>query len=170
MRMTIAIVAALVASLLVGPAPAATSTSAPVVHRSASAERVALSTLKKRVIALTNKKRVNHGCARVKSNAALGRAAQKHTKLMAEADILSHQLAGEPSLLQRYRNEGYNPSWWGENIAYNQATARQVVNSWMASAGHRRNILNCNFKHIGIGYAKNTAGAPFWTQDFGKKR
>lgn len=164
----------LVTALMTGP----TATATPVVaaaplgdgsERAATTERVALSTIKKRVIALTNQKRVSRGCGRVRNHAALGRAAQKHSKRMAAAENLSHQLPGEPGLRTRYRIEGYNPSWWGENIAWNQRSASAVVRSWWRSAPHRRNILNCRYKHVGIGYALDDDGEPYWTQDFGRK-
>lgn len=174
MRLILAAIAVVLTALLAGPAPSATSSPSPrsAVAPAASGDltaRLALPTIKKRVIALTNKKRVSHGCGRVRANAALGRAAQKHSNRMAAADTLSHQLPGEPSLEQRYRNEGYRPTWWGENIAWNYPTAKALVNAWMASPGHRANILNCHYKHIGIGLAKNDAGEPYWTQDFGRK-
>lgn len=54
----------------------------------------------------------------------------------------------------------------GENIARGQADAQAVMASWMASEGHRENILNCDYKTIGIG-AHFADGGPWWTQDFG---
>lgn len=54
----------------------------------------------------------------------------------------------------------------GENIARGQADAQAVMASWMASEGHRENILNCDYKTIGIG-AHVADGGPWWTQDFG---
>ncbi len=168
MRMTIAVLAALASTLVLAPATATSASAAGEPGAVHQAERVGTS-LKDRVIALTNRKRVSHGCRRVRKNAALGRAAQKHSRRMAEANTLSHELPGEPGLVARYRIEGYVPSWWAENIAWNQRTARQVVNAWMASDGHRANILNCHFRHIGIGYALNADGEPYWTQDFGAR-
>ena len=51
----------------------------------------------------------------------------------------------------------YNVSWRsaGENIGWGTAYAfepRQIVDAWMASEGHRKNILNANFTHLGVGY------------------
>jgi len=56
----------------------------------------------------------------------------------------------------------------GENIAYGQRDAKSVMATWMNSAGHRANILNPNFTHIGVGYIykNNTA---YWVQLFTKK-
>jgi len=55
-------------------------------------------------------------------------------------------------------------SWWtyGENIAQGYATAADVVNGWMASSGHRANILNASFTKCGIGVYQS-AGGTYWT-------
>ena len=42
----------------------------------------------------------------------------------------------------------------GENIAQGQRTPEEVVQAWMNSAGHRANILNNGFTHIGVGYVE----------------
>ena len=53
-----------------------------------------------------------------------------------------------------------------ENIAMGQKTAAEVVKGWMESPGHRANIMNGNFTHIGIGYDAN---GNYWTQQFIQK-
>lgn len=62
----------------------------------------------------------------------------------------------------------------GENIAWGQdtlATPRSIVAAWMASPGHRENILTPEYTEIGIGIALGTPGDPSWgatyTTDFG---
>ena len=54
----------------------------------------------------------------------------------------------------------------GENIAMGQRNPKEVVNSWMNSEGHRKNILNGNFTKIGVGVAQNSNGQIYWTQMF----
>ena len=55
----------------------------------------------------------------------------------------------------------------GENIASGQQTAEAVVAAWMKSPGHRANILNPHFGHLGVGAVLNTAtGQIYWTQLF----
>ena len=51
----------------------------------------------------------------------------------------------------------------GENIAQGQRTPEEVVQAWMNSAGHRANILNSGFTHIGVGYVES---GNYWTQEF----
>ena len=53
----------------------------------------------------------------------------------------------------------------GENIAAGQVDAEAVMKSWMNSPGHRSNILNPEFKSIGVGSIK-IGEAPYWVQLF----
>ena len=54
----------------------------------------------------------------------------------------------------------------GENIAFNQKNADDVMNSWMNSTGHRENILSGDYTTIGVGCFKNN-GRITWVQCFG---
>ena len=54
----------------------------------------------------------------------------------------------------------------GENIAKDQKTPSEVMNSWMNSPGHRANILSPNFTELGVGIYKNANGTIYWTQMF----
>ena len=54
----------------------------------------------------------------------------------------------------------------GENIASGFGTPESVVNGWMNSEGHRKNILNGNYSKIGVGYYVDETGYPYWVQIF----
>ena len=54
----------------------------------------------------------------------------------------------------------------GENIAMGQRTPTEVVRAWMDSAGHRENILNEDFGHLGVGVAMDSSGRLYWAQNF----
>ena len=54
----------------------------------------------------------------------------------------------------------------GENIAYGQRSAEQVMDVWMNSAGHRANILSPGYSRIGIGHVKDSRGVDHWIQLF----
>jgi len=54
----------------------------------------------------------------------------------------------------------------GENIAAGQTTPAEVVRGWMDSPGHRANIVNSNFGHLGIGIAMDGNGRLYWAQFF----
>lgn len=128
----------------------------------------------RRVIEIVNNKRAKHGCRALKERRTLRKAARRHSRRMANQNVLSHQLFREPSLGVRVTNAGYT-NWRlvGENLAMSNRhgyawTPRQVVRAWMRSPGHRANILNCNYRHIGVGL-KKADGVRWWTQDFGRK-
>lgn len=71
---------------------------------------------------------------------------------------------GSPFEMLKQFNIQYTAA--GENIAQGQRTAEQVVNSWMDSPGHRRNILSQKFTQIGIGLARDENETPSWVQMF----
>jgi uncharacterized protein YkwD len=54
----------------------------------------------------------------------------------------------------------------GENIAYGNVSADQMMVMWMNSPGHRANLLNPAFTHIGIGAVKTSSGRWYGVQDF----
>jgi uncharacterized protein YkwD len=54
----------------------------------------------------------------------------------------------------------------GENIAYGNVSADQMVAMWMSSPGHRANILRPEFTHLGVGVARTGSGRVYGTQDF----
>jgi len=120
------------------------------------------------VLALTNAERVKVGCKALTVNAKLASAAQAHSADMAANNYFSHDSQNGKSPFDRMKDAGYSFSAAAENIAMGQKTAAEVMSAWMNSAGHKANILNCTYTEIGVGYAKDKNGAPYWTQDFGK--
>ncbi|MBD5785130.1 CAP domain-containing protein [Cellulosimicrobium terreum] len=110
---------------------------------------------------LTNAERAEAGCDPLVVDERLTAAAQLHSEDMLAQDYFDHTSLDGRSPWDRAKAQGYaNPS--GENIAKGQATAADVVRAWMDSPGHRANILNCDFREIGVGYADRV-----WTQLFG---
>lgn len=116
-----------------------------------------------RILYLTNVERSRVGSSALSLNSRLMAAAKTHTDLMIKANQLSHQLPGEPSLGGRILQTGYQGSAIAENIAQGQQTPEQAMSSWMNSPGHRANLLEPKYQHLGVGYGNN-----FWTQVFGK--
>ena len=123
-----------------------------------------------RIIDLTNAERVKVGLAPLAVNGALMRAAGIQSSNMARLNLMSHTLPGTstPTLTDRAAAVGYQFSTLGENIAFNYADADAVVVGWMASAGHRENILSPSFTEIGVAIATNSQGQPYYTQVFGR--
>ncbi|MEV6250389.1 CAP domain-containing protein [Streptomyces sp. NPDC051742] len=119
------------------------------------------------VISLVNAERAKAGCGPLAANATLAGAAQGHSDDMAARDFFDHTNPDGEGPGERVTEAGYPWSTYGENIAKGQSTPEQVMEAWMNSPGHRANILNCDFKEIGIGV--HTEGGPYWTQVFGAR-
>ncbi|MGW0535370.1 sigma-70 family RNA polymerase sigma factor [Streptomyces sp. NPDC003032] len=118
------------------------------------------------VVALVNSERAKAGCGPVRSNGKLAAAATKHSADMAARDYFDHTSPDGTDPGDRITAAGYRWSTYGENIARGQRTPASVMDSWMNSSGHRANILNCDFKELGVGI-HNGSGGPWWTQAFG---
>ncbi|HZQ05712.1 MAG TPA: CAP domain-containing protein, partial [Anaerolineae bacterium] len=133
-----------------------------------------------RIIDRTNMYRQQNGCAALTPNAQLQTAAQGHTDDMAANDYFSHTGSDGSDLAKRLQNAGYSYSSAGENIAAGYPSPEVVVDAWFNETPpddwHRRNILNCKFQEIGVGYTylANDAGNiryhSYWTEDFGQPR
>lgn len=81
--------------------------------------------------------------------------AEEHSDSMAVHDYFSHRdfFAGCNTLSTRLANAGYT-GWTsaGENIAAGYASPAAVMAAWMASSGHRANILSSSYRDFGVGY------------------
>jgi uncharacterized protein YkwD len=116
------------------------------------------------VLQLVNQARSSAGCQPLKDDSRLDTAAQGHSDDMSAHNYFSHTSQDGRTFVAREERVGY-PSPGGENIAEGFQNADAVMDGWMHSDGHRRNILDCSFTTIGIGVA--TKGW-YWTQDFGR--
>ncbi|MFF1413748.1 CAP domain-containing protein [Streptomyces sp. NPDC058289] len=119
------------------------------------------------VLALVNKERAAVGCPVLTVNAKLAKAAQDHSEDMAAHSNMSHTGSDGSDPGRRITRAGYQWSTYAENVAYGYDTAAKVMEGWMNSPGHKRNILDCDLKEIGIGLAQP---GQYWTQDFGATR
>lgn len=120
--------------------------------------------LAREVLPLVNEERAKEGKAPLEmldelEGAAFIRAAECSV-------IFSHdRLDGSScaTILDDMEITGWNGA--GENIAAGQTSAERVMGSWMNSEGHRENIMNGNYTHIGIGCVES-GGVLYWTQVF----
>lgn len=119
--------------------------------------------LRNSVVHLTNVQRVAHGCRPLKYNQTLEKAAQGHANDMSKKRYFTHNSINGTVWWKRIMKAGYkDPA--GENIARGFAGATSVVKAWLNSPSHRKNIMNCQFRTIGIGFNGN---GDYWVQDFG---
>lgn len=117
------------------------------------------------VLRLVNEERDKAGCSPVAANSALTKLAGAFSDDMAERGFFDHTDPEGDTPWDRAAALGIT-NLGGENIARGQATAATVVVAWINSPGHRANILNCDFKTLGVGVHLGSGG-PWWTQDFG---
>nr|WTB36315.1 CAP domain-containing protein [Streptomyces sp. NBC_00830] len=117
------------------------------------------------VLALVNEERAKVGCSPVAASASLAALAQHFSDDMAARGFFSHTDPDGQTPWDRASKAGVT-GLGGENIARGQADAQAVMASWMNSEGHRANILNCDYKTLGVGVHYGSGG-PWWTQDFG---
>ncbi|OXS32760.1 CAP domain-containing protein [Streptomyces sp. XY006] len=117
------------------------------------------------VLSLVNEERAKVGCSPVAANSALAGLAQNYSEDMAARGFFDHTDPDGRTPWDRAEKAGIS-NLGGENIARGQADAAAVMDAWMNSPGHRANILNCDFKTLGVGVELGSGG-PWWTQNFG---
>ncbi len=105
-----------------------------------------------KVVELVNRIRRQYGLTQLATNPALTMAARRHSQDMAMRGYFSHQSPEGSSVKERLLASGYPSQFVGENIAYGSPTSEQVVQNWMNSRGHRKNILNPSYRQIGVGF------------------
>ena len=115
------------------------------------------------VIRLVNEIRVQNGLKALTYDWELSRVARYKSQDMKDNNYFSHTSPVYGTPFQMIRNFGISYKSAGENIAKGYATPQAVVNGWMNSSGHRANILNAGYTHIGVGYV---SGGNYWTQMF----
>ena len=102
-------------------------------------------------------------------SANLAMAAYLHSEDMALNNFFSHTGADGSTPGQRISRQGYPWRTYGENIAVGYPTVSAVIQGWLGSEGHCRNLMDPAFTEIGAGYAVGPFGgnpaALYWTFD-----
>jgi uncharacterized protein YkwD len=148
----------------------------PVSHAAVSAapRQGAVNPTARRIIELINRNRAAAGLAPVSAQGTLMAEAQRFSGVQAQLGRVSHRGVDGSTAGQRLTRAGYRWSFWGENLAAGQETADQVVGAWMASPGHRANIMNAKGVHIGIGHTFRTNDPSgyydYWVMEIGRPR
>lgn len=97
-------------------------------------------------------------------NETLAKTAYLHSKDMNDANYFSHTGKDGSGAGDRMERQGYNWRTYGENIAKGYSNEKAVMEGWINSEGHCRNIMNGNFQEMGVGKEGD-----YWTQVFGTK-
>lgn len=102
-------------------------------------------------------------------NAALGAAAQGHSKAMAYGNYFAHRDPDGDQPADRARAAGYRGRQIGENIAAGQSSPGKAMAGWLASPGHCANLMNPIFTQVGAGFASEARSdeGTYWTMLFG---
>jgi uncharacterized protein YkwD len=126
--------------------------------------RVSQARLRDATLCLMNAERTARGLGRLRANPALARAARAHARQMVRRRFFDHKSPGGSTMMSRIRSTAYVHGvasfTVGENLAWGTgpwATPRAIVRGWMRSRDHRANLLDPEFRDVGIGVA---AGAP----------
>lgn len=121
------------------------------------------STIEEEIFTLVNEYRFERGLRLLvlEENASL--LALQHSQNMADGSVDFGHDGFEERADTLFEETGANGA--GENVAWGQRSADEVMESWINSEGHRENIEG-DFTHIGIGVANDAEGVPFYTQIF----
>ncbi|MBI2551252.1 CAP domain-containing protein [Candidatus Uhrbacteria bacterium] len=121
-----------------------------------SASVYSLSITRDNIIDLTNQARVSIGLPALVKNATLDTAAENKASDMAKASYFAHTSPDGKTPWTFIRGAGYDYQVAGENLAVHFNTAEDVQSGWMASPGHRANIVNEKYQEIGVGTSQGT--------------
>lgn len=122
-----------------------------------------LSAYEQKVVELTNAERSKNGLTPLKIDENLSKVAREKSRDMSVNKYFDHTSPTYGSPFDMMKKYGITYRSAGENIAMGQRTPEEVVKAWMNSAGHRANILNGDYTHIGVGYVSE---GNYWTQQF----
>jgi uncharacterized protein YkwD len=132
------------------------------------------------VLCLHNRIRQQHNLPLLKDNTKLRKAAVGHSADMVDEGYFDHTTPSGTGFVDRILGAGYakrNDAWTlGENLAWGTgdlSTAAGVMDAWMASSGHKANILKRSYREVGIGIRigvpKDAGVGATFTADFGAK-
>ncbi len=147
-------IAAAAALALAGFSTAPASAAPAPAQIAVVAQAVDLQQVRTLILQQTNQQRAAAGLPALRASASLDASAQDCTQRQADARSIFH--CDPPADFGRA---------WAENVAFGQSPDR-VVAAWMASPGHRANILNPHYTHLGVGYALDADGRTHYTQNF----
>ncbi len=115
---------------------------------------------------LTNATRVEKGLNVLSWDSQVRNTARKHSLDMAEQDYFSHTNLEGQSPFDRMEEDQVAFQTAGENLAYGQLSSIFAHEGLMNSKGHRENILQSHYEHLGVGVAFNDKAQPYYTENF----
>jgi uncharacterized protein YkwD len=128
-------------------------------------DTAALAAYAQEAVALLNAARNTQGLPDLITDPALTSLAENYAQDMIDRDFFEHENPEGLSPFDRMNNAGITYRWAGENLAIN-ANVAAAQDAFMDSAGHRANILNPHFTHVGIGVKIDENGSFYVVQEF----
>jgi uncharacterized protein YkwD len=127
-----------------------------------------LTQVEQMVYDLTNSIRVRNGLEPLSWSSSAGQAARKHSRYMAAEDFFSHIDPSHRGPGDRLNAEGISYKKCGENIIAGYGSAILSSHGWFVSKNHRKNLLNANFRYLGVGfiYDEDSVYKTYITQNF----
>lgn len=137
----------------------------PVVQKPTTEvkEEVKVTSEIQQVVNLTNQERAKAGLKALQIDTKLTQSAQAKSQDMKNKNYFSHTSPTYGSPFDQMKSMGITYKSAAENIAMGQRNAAEVVDAWMKSPGHKANIMNGSFTHIGVGLSDS---GYYWTQQF----
>lgn len=102
------------------------------------------------LLVLTNEKRQESGVAPLSMNDSLSQAAANKANDMFGKDYWAHNAPDGTTPWVFIKGAGYNYIYAGENLARGFNNAPEVINAWMASPEHKKNMLSSNYQNVGF--------------------
>lgn len=118
--------------------------------------------------AAINVLRRQHGLQPVRPHPLLQREAQKHSRAMAAAQRLTHQIQPGMGVFARLSQAGFNRPV-AENVSYGGASGVNVIARWSRLSGHRANMLDPRYTVFGFASATDRSGRRWWTLIIGAR-
>ncbi len=158
------IILGLTGALLLTAAPAQACTGADKTVRKAT-----LKSARTTFLCLINDERSARGLKALKPAPVLAGLARRFARQMRRENFFGHTTPAGVTRAQRFKRAGYDHHG-GENLGYGYATPRRMVEEWMKSTVHVRNILSKRWRYAGFGIALGGSRDRLYVMEFGPAR
>jgi uncharacterized protein YkwD len=123
----------------------------------------------RQLIDTINRERTDHQASPLKHSSALDQIAEFYACRLVDGAFFAHDDPFDGSTVSsRASNFGYPYLKIGENLAAGQTGVEQCVADWMASPGHRANLLDKGFTEVGVGIKLGGELGSYWVLEFGR--
>ena len=162
--------ATLWSAVYVKPLPAAPATASARRHATRDTGRATPASASASVpaaVAAANQIRSRHGLQAFRHSPRLDEAAARHARWMLRTGKFSHSGENGSRVQHRIQATGYQACYGAENLAKGPPSLSVVMDAWMKSPGHRRNLLSKRGADMGLAMVRDAEGRPYWAMVVG---